>query len=285
MPEIDALHEIFAVPKPIIGMVHSLPLPGSPRFKYHTLDEVYRFGIEEAKRLQEGGVDGLLLENAGDVPFVKPEDIGHETVAAMSVLGRLVRQETGLPLGIITVANAAIPAIAIAQACGADFVRINQWANAYIANEGLIEGAAGRAARYRAWIGADHIKIFADVHVKHGSHAIVADRPIPEQAKDAEFFGADVLIATGFRSGDATSVEEVSSIRQHVSLPVIIGSGLTTANCDTLLSVADGAIIGSAIKDNSKMHGGQVDTKKVRALMSVVTSFRQPQQPANHSPR
>lgn len=282
MSQTDALQEIFGVTKPVIGMVHSLPLPGSPRFKHHTLDEVYRFGISEAVRLKEGGVDGLLLENAGDVPFAKPEDIGHETVATMSVLAKLIRQETGLPLGIITVANAAVPAIAIAQACGASFVRINQWANAYIANEGFIEGVAGRAARYRAWICADNVKIFADVHVKHGSHAIVADRPLSEQAKDVEFFGADVLIATGFRTGDATSIDEVTGIQQHVSLPVIVGSGLTIDNCRELLTIADGAIIGSATKDNNKMHGGQVDTQKVRALMSVVTSFRQPRQAVSH---
>jgi uncharacterized protein len=270
---LNCLQEIFNVPKPIIGMVHSSPLPGSPRFKHHKLTDVYKFGVDEALRLKEGGVDGILLENAGDIPFSKPEDIGYETVSAMSVLGRLIRQETGLPLGIITVANAALPAIAIAQACGAQFVRVNQWVNAYIANEGLMEGVAGRAMRYRSWIGADDIRIFADVHVKHGSHAIVADRPLSEQALDVEFFDADVLIATGYRSGDSTTVEEIQGISTHVSLPVIVGSGLNVDNCHKLLSVADGAIIGSSIKIEGKMHS-PVSVEKVQRLMSAVKELR-----------
>ena len=85
-----------------------------------------------------------------------------------------------MPLGINVLANAAIPAMAIALAGGADFVRVNQWANAYIANEGFIEGAAAKALRYRSMLRAEHIRVFADSHVKHGSHAIVADRSIQE---------------------------------------------------------------------------------------------------------
>lgn len=46
------------------------------------------------------------------------------------------------------------------------------------------------------------VNCLADVHVKHGSHAIVADRPVAEQARDAEFFAADAMIATGSRTGD-----------------------------------------------------------------------------------
>ncbi len=269
----NSLQKLFGVSKPIIGMVHSQPLPGSPRFKHYVLKDVYEFGVQEALRLKEGGIDGLLLENAGDIPFSKPDDIGFETVATMAVLGKLIHEATELPLGIITVANAALPSIAIAQACGAQFVRINQWVNAYVANEGFVEGQAGRALRYRSWIGADDVMIFADVHVKHGSHAIVADRPLAELARDAEFFDADVLIATGYRTGDATEVPEVQGIRQHVSLPVIIGSGLNTENCHELLTVADGAIIGSSIKADGKMHS-PVSEEKVKTLMSAVQSLR-----------
>src|SRR5437773_2087238 len=83
-------------------------------------------------------------------------------------------------------------AIGVAKAGGASFVRVNQWANAYVANEGLVEGEAGKVLRYRAAIAAEHVRIFADVHVKHGAHAIVADRPLEELARDIEFFDADV---------------------------------------------------------------------------------------------
>lgn len=267
------LHQIFGVEKPIIGMVHALPMPGSPRFKHCKLQDVYEHGVAEALRLKEGGIDGLLLENAGDIPFAKPQDIGHETTTAMAILGRLIREATGLPLGIITVANAALHSLAIAKACGAQFVRVNQWANAYVANEGIIEGAAARALRYRSWIEAEDVRIFADVHVKHGSHAIVADRPLAEQAIDVEFFDADVLIATGYRSGGPTLPSEVEGIRSNVSLPVIVGSGIDVGNCRDLLMLADGAIVGSSIKVEGRMHS-DVDVAKVKALMAAVRAVR-----------
>jgi membrane complex biogenesis BtpA family protein len=273
-PKPNALETIFGISKPIIGMVHSLALPGSPRFKYQKIKDVYEFGVEEALRLKEGGVDGIILENGWDLPFAKPEQIGLETVGAMSVLAQLIRQATGLPLGINVLANAAKASLATALASGANFIRVNQWVNAYVANEGFVEGKSGDVTRYRAWIGADDVKIFADVHVKHGSHAIVADRPLTEQARDAEFFDADVLIATGQRTGDETPFEEVTGIKEAVSLPVIVGSGLTFQNCRRILSSADGAIVGSSVKDTGTWWG-EVSVQKVQELMAVVREIRQ----------
>lgn len=274
MRRTTVLDDILGTTKPIIGMVHSLPLPGSPRYRPGDLERASHFAVEEALRWAEGGIDGLLLENAGDVPFVREPDIGYETVAAMTAIATRIREATQLPLGIITVANAANASLAIAQASGARFIRVNQWANAYVANEGLVEGVAGRALRYRSWIGAHDVAVFADVHVKHGSHAITADRSVAEQAVDAAFFDADVLIATGTRTGEETTLEEVREVAALVDHPVIVGSGLKASNCRTLLAEADGAIIGSAVKTNRRMHGGSVDVSKVRALMEIVAEIR-----------
>ena len=271
--ESGVLDELFGVKKPIIGMIHVLPLPGSPRGRGCDLEKVYDEAVAEALRLQEGGIDGLLLENAGDIPFLKPEDIGLETVGAMSVIGDRIRRASKLPLGFNIVANAAKASLACARCSGADFVRVNQWANAYVANEGIVEGAAAHALRYRAQIEADGIVIFADVHVKHGSHAIVADRDIAEQARDVEFFGADVMIATGSRTGHATAAREIEEIRSGTTRPVLIGSGLTPANAAELLKIADGAIVGSWLKDNGKM-SGRIEVAKVAQLMQVVMETR-----------
>jgi membrane complex biogenesis BtpA family protein len=271
--ESGVLDKLFGVNKPIIGMIHVLPLPGTPRGRGCDLEKVYDDAVAEALRLEEGGVDGLLLENAGDIPFLKPDDIGFETVGAMSVIGDRIRRACRLPLGFNIVANAAKASLACAKCSGAQFVRVNQWANAYVANEGFVEGAAARALRYRAQIEADEIVVFADVHVKHGSHAIVADREIAEQARDVEFFGADVMIATGSRTGDATATREVEEIRSGTSRPVLIGSGLNPTNAVELLKIADGAIVGVWFKDNGKM-SGRVEVTKVAKLMEAVAAVR-----------
>jgi hypothetical protein len=100
-------------------------------------------------------------------------DIGPETAAHMAVACDRVRRETGLPIGVNMLANAALHALAVASASRARFVRVNQWANAYVANERLIDGAAGPAMRYRRELGAQDVRVFTDAHVKHGAHAIV----------------------------------------------------------------------------------------------------------------
>ncbi|MBN9269642.1 MAG: BtpA/SgcQ family protein, partial [Mesorhizobium sp.] len=221
------LERLFGTSKPIIGMVHVLPLPGSPYYRNGSLAQVYEQAVEEALILEEGGVDGILLENAGDIPFLKPDDIGFETIGGMSVIGDRVRRATKLPLGFNIVANAAKASLACAKSSGAQFVRVNQWANAYVANEGIVEGAASQAMRYRRALDGEDIVVLADVHVKHGSHAIVGDRDIEDQARDVEFFGAEVLIATGTRTGHATAPSEVKQIRAGSVGPILVGSGFS----------------------------------------------------------
>lgn len=271
--ETKTLERLFGVPKPIIGMIHVQPLPGSPRGRNCDLEAVYTHALDEARRLEDGGIDGLLLENAGDIPFLKPEDIGFETVAAMTVIGDRIRQATNLAFGFNIVANAAKASLACARMSGGHFIRVNQWANAYVANEGLVEGAAAHALRYRSLLDGDEIAVLADVHVKHGSHAIVADREVSEQARDVEFFDADVLIATGSRTGHATARGEVDAIRAGSDLPVLVGSGLNPGNAAELMQSADGAIVGVSFKNNGKM-SGPVDVPRVRALMELMAEIR-----------
>ena len=196
----------------------------------------------------DGGCDGVIIENHGDIPFAKPDDIGPETAAYMAVISDRIRRELGKPVGINVLANAAIPALAIASASGAGFIRVNQWANAYVANEGFVEGESGRAARYRAKLRANGIRVFADAHVKHGAHAIVADRPVEELVKDLVFFDADAIIATGQRTGHAADLSYISMIKEAAGLPTLVGSGVTPDNANDILGIVDGVIIASALK-------------------------------------
>ena len=122
-------------------------------------------------------------------------------------------------------------------------------------------------------IEADAVAVFADVHVKHGSHAIVADREVAEQARDVEFFGADVLIATGSRTGNPAGVRDVEDVRAGTGRPVFVGSGLNPDNAAELLRVADGAIVGSWFRTTGNMWG-MVDLGKVSALMEKVQALR-----------
>ena len=208
------------------------------------------------------------------MPFLRPHDIGYETAAFMTAITTRAIAETGLPTGINVLANAPIPAFAVAAASGAAFIRVNQWANAYVANEGLLDGEAALALRYRRQIEAGGVAVFADSHVKHGAHAITGDRTISELTLDLEFFDADAIIATGQRTGDAATNEDLTEITDATSLPVLVGSGVTQENAGRILALANGVIIGSSLKRDG-VWWNEVETSRVRDFMRVVSCIRE----------
>jgi uncharacterized protein len=269
----SAIEAIFGRRRAVIGVIHSLPLPGAPDYDGMAMEEITGFAVAEAERYRAGGVDGLIVENHGDIPFAKPEDLGPETSACMAVMTDAVRRASSLPVGVNVLANGVVQAIAVAKAAGAHFVRVNQWANAYVANEGFIEGRAGEAMRYRATLRARDIRVFADVHVKHGAHAITGDRAIAELARDNEFFDADVAIATGQRTGDAATLDELRTIAAGTSLPVCVGSGVSPDNIGDIFTVADAVIVASWLKRDG-VWWNPVDPERLAMFMQSVERAR-----------
>lgn len=273
-PRPPALEALFERPRGVvIGVVHALPLPGSPEHDGRPVGAIYDRAVADAQAYAEAGLDGLIVENHGDIPFLKPGAIGPETAAFMAVMAERVRKATGLPTGINVLANAALHALAVAKAAGAVFIRVNQWANAYVANEGLIEGPAADAMRYRKALGAEEVRIFADSHVKHGAHAITADRSLAELTRDLEWFGADAVIATGQRTGDAAQGDELRAIRAATTLPLLTGSGATEANVADLLEVADGVIVASSLKTGG-VWWNPVEPERAKAFMAAAARRR-----------
>src|SRR5206468_10340563 len=123
-----------------------------------------------------------------------------------------VRRATRLPMGVQVLAGANTCAIAVAHACGAQFVRVEGFVFAHVADEGVIESSAGALLRYRRAIGAGNVRVFADIKKKHSAHAITADVDIVETAKAAEFFQADGVIISGVSTGQPADADEVRSV-------------------------------------------------------------------------
>jgi membrane complex biogenesis BtpA family protein len=265
----NAITRIFGRDRVVIGVVHCPALPGSPGHRGGPVEVIYDAALRDAEAYVAGGVDGLIIENHGDIPFLRPDDLGPETAAHLAVITDRTRRATGVPLGINVLANAAFDALAVASAGGAAFVRVNQWANAYVANEGILQGDAARALRYRSALRAEDIAVFADSHVKHGAHAIVADRPIPELTRDLAFFGAEVVIATGQRTGDSATMNEIDTIREATPLPLLVGSGVTPENVVAILGRTNGVIVASSLKEGG-VWWNPVDRARVTTFMQIV---------------
>ncbi|NLI21594.1 MAG: BtpA/SgcQ family protein [Clostridiales bacterium] len=272
----DRLNRLFAKPKPIIGMVHLRPLPGSPLYDPATMDmgRILTIARDEARLLEDAGVDGVQVENMWDIPYLPGDDIGPETVAALSVGVYEVARSVGIPTGAECHMNGAQAALAAAVAGGARWIRVFEWCNAFISQSGYIEAAGGRVARMRRALSAGNIACLCDVNVKHGSHYIIHDRSVEEQAMDIEAQDGDAVIVTGFDTGTPPTVERIRSCKQRVALPILLGSGTTRENAAQLLREADGAIVGSYFKRDGHWKN-PVDAERVRAFMQAVQTLRE----------
>src|SRR6185295_19432730 len=227
--------------------VHLQALPGTPTSKLDVA-AIKSKAVEEARVYKDAGFHGLLIENTHDRPYLKTQ-VGPEIVAAMSVIGSEVRQAVELPLGIQVLAGANQSALAVALACDASFVRVEGFVFAHVADEGLIEASAGPLLRYRRAIGAEHIHVFADIKKKHSAHAITADVDIVETARAAEFFLVDGVIVSGVATGQPTDPAEVAAVAEAVTVPTLVGSGVSAKNIATFAK-ADALIVGSSIKSD-----------------------------------
>jgi uncharacterized protein len=257
---------LFGVPRALVGMIHVAALPGSPgyaRGSEKSLDAIVSRAVAEAKVYREAGFHGLMIENMHDRPYLK-RMVGPETVAAMTVVGREVRREVTLPLGVQVLAGANREALAVALACGASFVRVEGFVFAHVADEGLIESDAGELLRYRERIGAGHVRVFADIKKKHSSHAITADVDLVETARAAEFAMADGVIVTGTSTGRQTEPSEVEAVAGAVGIPVLVGSGVTPVNIGKYLK-ADVLIVGSSVKRDGRWDH-DIDRVRVEAV-------------------
>lgn len=264
-----AISELFHVGRALIGMIHLLPLPGTPRAQ-HSLDAVLAQAVREAQQYRDAGFHGLLIENMHDRPYLKGA-VGPEIVAAMTAAGRAVRAAVGLPLGVQVLAGANREALAVALGCGADFVRVEGFVFAHVADEGLIESSAAELLRYRRHIGAEHVRVFADIKKKHAAHAVTADVSLAETARAAEFFLADGVIVTGTATGEATDPDEVRAVRRATRLPVLVGSGLSAENL-AQYAAADALIVGSSVK-RAGMWSEAVDPERCAALAAAVSAL------------
>lgn len=261
--------------KPLVGVVHLPPLPGSPGWVAEG-----RPGVEalvdrvraDADAFLAAGFDGLLVENYGDTPFFKA--VGAETVALMTRCAlEVVRRAGARPVGVNVLRNDARAALACALAAGARFVRVNVHTGAAATDQGLIEGEAAATLRLRDHLGASPgsgqaVAILADVHVKHARPLVPDD--LGRAASDAAERGrADGLIISGSATGEAPDARALREARAAApGVPLWLGSGLRPEGCAELVPWLDGAIAASAAREDGKA-GRPVDPARAASLVAA----------------
>ncbi len=253
--------------KIVIGMLHLPALAGAPLSRLGP-KQIRDFVLRDVDTLVDGGIDGLMMENFGDVPFY-PGRVPAAVVEQMTTIAYAVRGKTKLPLGINVLRNDGLSALAIAHATGANFIRVNVLAGARVADQGLIQGIAHDLLRERAALKAEEIKIFADVDVKHS--APLAERVLEDEVDDLiERALADAIVVSGAGTGKAADPGKVRRVKKCAgATPVFVGSGITPETVSEFMDAADGFIVGTALKKDG-VAANPVELERVKALMKML---------------
>ncbi|MEB3148376.1 MAG: BtpA/SgcQ family protein [Sphaerospermopsis sp.] len=244
------LYQLFKTCKPIIGVVHLLPLPTSARWG-GSLKAVIDRAEQEATALASGGVDGLIVENFFDAPFTKNQ-VDPAVVSAMTVVVQRIQNLVTLPVGLNVLRNDGKSAMAIASCVKAQFIRVNVLTGVMATDQGLIEGEAHELLRYRRELGSD-VKILADVLVKHARP--LSSPNLTVAVKDTIERGlADGVILSGWATGSPPNLEDLELAGGAAAgTPVFIGSGADWENVGTLMQAADGVIVSSSLKRHGQI--------------------------------
>jgi hypothetical protein len=263
-----SLFNTFNTRKPLIACIHLLPLPGAPLYRGN-MREVYDTALAEVAILQRYAVDGLIVENYRDAPFY-PHHLPAETIAALAAVSREVLRVARVPVGVNALRNDARAAVAIATATGAAFVRVNVHLGAVVADQGIIQGMGHETLRLREALRSP-VLIFADVGVKHATP--LGDRGLAIETRDLSERGlVDAVIVSGVWTGAETSPDDIAVVRQHTTLPVLLGSGATPENLHKVYDKVDGLIVGSTFKQDGKAEN-LVEEARVKAFMAAVQAL------------
>ncbi|MEZ4267103.1 MAG: BtpA/SgcQ family protein [Myxococcota bacterium] len=261
------MERAHAARKGLAGMVHLGPLPGSPGASGHGIERVLAAAQRDATVLLEAGFDGWIVENFGDAPFY-PGPVPASTVAAMTRIAAAMPRGADSLCGVNVLRNDALSALAVAAACGLDFVRVNVHVGAAVTDQGVIEGRAYETMRERArW--APEVAVLADVDVKH-ARPLGIGAHIAESAAEAAGRGlADGLIVTGKSTGARVDLNDLRAVRDAaLDVPVLLGSGVSADSVAELLAKADGVIVGTALKVDG-VTTAAVDPERARAFIAA----------------
>lgn len=239
--------------KPLVAMVGLLPLPGSPGYR-GSEGEIVERALADVEVYAAGGAEAILVENSGDVPYIKPP-LDAAAVGLVRRIVDLVRARFGGPVGLQLLEAANEQALEVAAGSGLDFVRVEGYVFAHIGGAGLIEGCAGKLLRLRKRLRAEGVQVYADIRKKHCAHGLTQDLGIAEHARQAEFFHADGLVVTGPRTGAEPALEDLHAVRAASGLPVWIGSGMQTGNLARYFDYSDGFIVGSCFREGGAFLG------------------------------
>lgn len=273
----NQIDKIFKVKKPIIGMLHLDYLEGK---NFKGIDFVIQKALVDVKSLEEGGIDGILIENWKENSM--GEFVNQETAKNFMNVCQKLSKYIHIPFGINVLNNDYRVAFSVAKKVKASFVELDVFVDDVVSDfENNIEAIKNPfkiianpkiIIEYVKSIKAENIPLFVFVQPKHYK-MLNKKKTIQTSVKEAIQNGASAVLVTK-HTGFAPTVNLIKQAKLAPSkTPVGIGSGFSIENAKEYLKVVDFAVVGTSIKINEKTDNA-VDIIKVKKLMKLVNSIR-----------
>lgn len=243
------IRDEYGVSHLLIGMVHTLALPGSPLYDRSAgMRKIVSQARQEAKALEDAGFHAVMYCNESDMPYQSV--VPAEAIAAMTDVVSECQAKIKLPHGVNMLIDPSA-SIAIAHATGGRFVRAIL-TGTLAGDIGMFAPDAPRALRLRASLNAERIRIISNVTASFSTN--LDSRSVEEQATGVIFIGlADIVCVSGPAAGREADISLVERVALSVpTTPVAVGTGVSSKNIGALARVADAFIIGSSIKHDGK---------------------------------
>lgn len=251
----------------LIGMVHLLPLPGTPFHQPGSLPDIVERAVTSAQALAEAGMDGCLLQTVDRV-YPVDDNADPARVAAMTAIAGAVRLSVPpeFRIGVQIMRNANCASLAVAKICGGSFIRACALVGATMSPQGLVQADPAAVLRYRQQIGGEDLAIVADIASMHYTW-FGGGKPVGEIARAAKAAGAAAVTVSD--PDEAKLLTMLAEIRAATpGLPVILAGGTDHDNAARLLSHAHGAFVGSCIE--AEGWGSRIDLKAAACYVQLV---------------
>lgn len=262
--------DMFHVEKPIIALLHLRALPGDPLFPQGgSIEDVVSIAGDELNKLQKGGVDGILFANEFSLPYQHKAD--PVTLSAMAyIIGRL-KPDIGVPFGVNVVLN-PLATIEMAVAVEANFVR-NTFTGAYIGESGITDTDVAAYVRRRQALGRPDLKMLYKVNPE--SDTYISPRDLQKITKSTIFHCfPDGLCVSGASAGSETDTGTIQQVKVVAGdVPVFCNTGCNAGNIVQMLSISDGACVGTAFKKDGRF-ANYVELERVQEFMDIVKDYR-----------
>lgn len=261
---------IFGPTRPVIAMVHLGALPGTPLHDASAgMPAILDAAARDLDALQAAGVDAVMFGNENDRPYELRVDTA-STAAMAFVIGRL-RDRITLPFGVNVLWD-PMATMALAAATGATFVR-EIFTGTYASDMGLWAPDAGAARRYQARLGIAGVATLYNVSAEFAGS--LDRRPLPDRARSAVFSSVpDAVLVSGTITGEAARMEDLEAVKRALpGTPVLANTGVKHATVAEVLRIADGCIVGSALKVGGDTWA-PVDPDRARDFMDRARAAR-----------